>query len=125
MNLLSSFVSFVVKFSNAFTTKGKKGVSQKTQKHTIVFYKKTLNQGFRNICEKVEITPSEDRKFEEFPDDISLASFDKSDRKFVAVAVKSKYSPKIVNATDSDWFNFEDAFKKHGIEILQLCPNLF
>ena len=60
----------------------------------------------------------------EFPDDEDLKKFDMSDRKFVAVAIKSEFNAIIFNATDSDWWNYKKAFKKHGIEIKFLCPEL-
>ncbi|MEI7645114.1 MAG: hypothetical protein WCJ55_12635, partial [Chloroflexales bacterium] len=45
------------------------------------------NQANDQVCEQVSITPTADgRDFAEFPDDPALASFDPSDRKFVAVS---------------------------------------
>jgi hypothetical protein len=84
-----------------------------------------LNQGYPTVCERVEITPNDDRIFAEFPNDTSLENFDKSDRKYVAVARASVFSPIIVNATDSDWHYFETALMQQGIIVRQLCPTLF
>jgi len=55
-------------------------------------------------CEQVAITPDPSRGYAEFPDDPQLEGFDRSDRKFVAVAQASAYSPAILNATDTDWW---------------------
>ena len=44
------------------------------------------NQGFEEVCEKVEISLDDEWGFGEFPHDEKLRDFDKSDRKFVAVA---------------------------------------
>ena len=84
------------------------------------------NQWNVSRCERVEITPDEngEKGFVEFPGDEALITFDRSDRKFVAVAVKSEFDAVICNATDSDWWEHKDHFKKHGIEIKFLCPDL-
>lgn len=75
-------------------------------------------------CERVKITPSETKGFEEFPDDPDLALFDRSDRKFVAVTLKSAQSPTILNAVDSDWWNFRLPLKRNGVKIKSLCPHI-
>jgi len=75
-------------------------------------------------CELVEVTPLPDdrRGFGEFPEDEELAGFDPSDRKFVAAARASAQNPVILNATDSDWLEFEVPLTRHGINVQQLCP---
>ena len=50
---------------------------------------------------------------------------DDDDRKFVAVALSFSTPPPIVNATDSDWVRWIDALRNRGIEVIQLCPELF
>lgn len=84
------------------------------------------NQGHSERCERVDITPKPDNpeNFEEFPDDPELAGFDRADRKFVAVALASKHKPRILNATDSDWWIFRTPLKNHGVHIQFLCPDL-
>lgn len=84
------------------------------------------NQANPQHCRQVPITPTDDkgRGFDEFPDDPDLASFDRADRKFVAVAVASGESPPILNASDSDWWNYRNALDRHGITIQFLCPEL-
>jgi len=84
------------------------------------------NQWNVSRCERVEITLDDkgERGFVEFPDDEDLKTFDMSDRKFVAVVVKSEFDAIICNATDSDWWEYEEIFKKHGIKIEFLCPDL-
>jgi len=63
------------------------------------------NQGNPDRCEQVHLTPSADpvRDFEQFPSDPRLATFDRSDQKWVAVARASRHDPVILNAVDSDW----------------------
>lgn len=85
------------------------------------------NQCYQKKCEQVDITPKTDNNndFEEFPNDPELNCFDFSDRKFVAVARASRYKVKILNATDSDWWNFRQALSKNGVKIEFLCSELF
>lgn len=83
-----------------------------------------LNQGYDTICEKVAITTDNEWGFDEFPHDENLRNFDRSDRKFVAVALTSLHNPIICNATDSDWKIFSRLLAIHGVTIRQLCPNL-
>ena len=82
------------------------------------------NQWDTSVCEQVLITPDPEKGFLEFPEEDDLKDFDMEDRKFVAVAVSSKFNAIICNATDSDWWNYKDAFKKVGIRIKFLCPEL-
>jgi hypothetical protein len=75
-------------------------------------------------CERVEITPKPEDPdaFVEFPDDPELSGFHCDDRKFVAVALGSRYQPAILNATDTDWWHFKAALEKHKISVRFLCP---
>jgi len=84
------------------------------------------NQAYPKHCERVDITPTPkgENDFEEFPDDPGLSKFDPSDRKFVVVALKSKYHPMVLNATDSDWWLFRTALEKHQVFVKFLCPDL-
>ena len=74
-------------------------------------------------CDLAAITPHDERGYEEFPDDSALISFDRSDRKFVAVARKHPARPAIHNATDSDWAHpvHHRALVSHGVSIVFLC----
>lgn len=57
-----------------------------------------------------------DRKYDELPPN----NLDRSDQKFLAVAVVAKAS--IVNATDSDWSEQAKLMESLGISVKQLCP---
>jgi hypothetical protein len=57
--------------------------------------------------------------YADFPDDPALANFDPSDRKFAALARKTK-TP-VTNAIDSDWADNMDALKANGIAVNFLC----
>lgn len=78
-------------------------------------------------CELVQVHklhPNDPRQFEEFPDDPSLSGFDVSDRKFVAASRASRNQPRILNATDRDWWVFCDRLRNHSIIVDFLCLEL-
>ena len=75
-------------------------------------------------CRIVDVTPNDERVFDEFPDDPRLSNFDRDDRKFVAVAIASGTAPKILNASDTDWWIHRQELGRHGVEIEFLCPDL-
>lgn len=81
-------------------------------------------QADESRCERVRITPrgngAED--FAEFPNDPDLATFDRSDRKFVATALASLSEPVILNALDSDWAESYEALVRNNLTIRFLCP---
>jgi len=91
------------------------------------FLKWVFNNIANPACvETVSITPAnpadpDGTDFQEFPDDPVLASFDPSDRKFVAVCVAHPQHPSILNATDRDWWDFRDALSDHGVRVRFLC----
>src|SRR5260370_41748710 len=70
-------------------------------------------------CERVTITPINDthRRFEEIPDDEELRTFDRSDQKFVAVALSSKHSPEVLVAVDSDWWDHSVPLSRNGVRL--------
>jgi hypothetical protein len=84
------------------------------------------NQANESHCRRVQITSihPDPRGFWEFPDDPRLATFDASDRKFVAVAVAVGSHPPIVNASDTDWWNARDVLAEHGVNVEFVCPEL-
>ena len=67
---------------------------------------------------RVAVTPSDDdlREFKELPEN----DFDRSDQKFLAVAVVSGAA--VLNAIDSDWEEHAELMNKLGVEVDQLCP---
>ena len=82
------------------------------------------NQANRARCRMIPVKPNEERGLEEFPDDPSLASFDRDDRKFVAVALASGTNPPILNASDTDWWQYRKELRSHGVNVVFLCPEL-
>lgn len=82
------------------------------------------NQANESRCLQVRITFDPEREYEEFPDDPELGGFDRSDRKFVAVARVTSSDPAILNASDTDWWHHRKPLWRHGIRIEFLCPEL-
>ena len=82
------------------------------------------NQANPEHCRKVTLTPNVFRGFEEFPDDSALDSFDPDDRKFVAVVLVSGTGPKLLNASDTDWWLYRNELQRHGVEVVLFCPDL-
>ena len=82
-------------------------------------------QADQSYCERVTLSRvlgGDENDFSEFPEDRELRNFDRSDRKFVAVALASESNPHILNALDSDWANHYTALTRNGITIRFLCP---
>jgi hypothetical protein len=83
------------------------------------------NQANSRRCKVIPITSLDEKPcFHEFPNDDDLDGFDISDRKFVAVAKASGLNPPILNATDTDWWDFKEALEKNGIKVEFICPEL-
>jgi len=76
------------------------------------------------VCRLVTVTPIEDGSFAEFPQKERLAGFDRSDRKFVAVALRCNPTAEVLNATDTDWWHHRDALEENGVQVRFLCPEL-
>ena len=84
-----------------------------------MFFKHVFNfQYHEDRVRRIAITPSADdrRGFEELPEN----RLDRSDRKFLAVAVVA--NAVVLNATDSDWREHEALIETLGVEVDQLCP---
>lgn len=71
---------------------------------------------------RVSITKKGDT-YDEFPRHEGLANFDRSDRKFVAVANAQKVKRPILQATDSKWWAWKGPLKEVGISVHFLCPD--
>ena len=83
------------------------------------------NQYNPQAVRKIAVTQCDDngwRRFDQFPEHPGLSTFDKSDQKFVAVALASSTNPPILNAVDSDWWNHRAALAAAGLHIEFLCP---
>ena len=76
-------------------------------------------------CDLVAITPVDglENDFTEFPDDPALEDFHSKDRKFVVVALSHPENPPILQATDSEWWDFRDAIRRNGVTVEFICEN--
>jgi hypothetical protein len=79
------------------------------------------NRWSLHASQRVSITKSGD-SYDEFPICAGLDDFDKSDRKFVAVANAHPEKPPILQATDSKWWGWQAALAGFGITVHFLCP---
>jgi hypothetical protein len=69
---------------------------------------------------RVTITKNGD-SYDEFPTHDRLNDFDRSDRKFIAVANAHQGKPPILQATDSKWWGWRNALAEVGITVQFLC----
>ena len=78
-------------------------------------------------CDLIHITSVDgsENEFEEFPDDPALEGFDPDDRKFIAVAVTHPERPPILQAVDSQWWDFRDAIRQNGIIVALFARRIF
>ncbi|MBD1895773.1 hypothetical protein [Coleofasciculus sp. FACHB-129] len=108
----------IKEYMKNLSSKGQPGVGDAFLKWILT------NQLNSNRCQLVQITPTNNGSFQEFPQDAALSGFDLSDRKFVVVALAHPDKPPILNAVDSDWRNFEAALASCGVRVEFLCPEL-
>lgn len=109
--LLDDLDLIFAEYSKHLSYRGQPGVGD-------MFFKflhdnKHLSQSVRLVT----ITPNTDDTtgFDELPSN----TIDKSDRKFLAVALKGDAS--IVNALDTDWYEQREFLNKIGVKIIQIC----
>lgn len=74
-------------------------------------------------CVQVTLADHADRGFESFPEDPRLENFDRSDRKFVAVAFAHPDRPPILQAADSKWIDWAPVLKRKGVHVEFLCAD--
>jgi hypothetical protein len=55
---------------------------------------------------------------------VGLQKFDPADHIWLKVATASRYSPTILNATDTDWYEWMQVLEQHGFLLQFLCPEL-
>jgi len=106
-------------YMNKLSQSGQPGVGDRFLKWVLI------NLANPSRCMQVAITPRADDKdhFEEFPDDPDLASFDRADRKFVAVACAHLERPPILQALDTKWWGWKEALERVGVTVTFLCQD--
>ncbi|MGO9058379.1 MAG: hypothetical protein ACLQU2_13500 [Candidatus Binataceae bacterium] len=96
---------------------GQRGVAETFLKWVLTNHKNPQR------CHRVAIRPKDDDPddFVEFPEHAGLAGFDRSDRKFVAVAAGHKRRPPVLQGTDAKWWGWRVALAECGITVEFLC----
>jgi predicted nucleic acid-binding protein len=82
------------------------------------FYREIINSHPDRVT-RVEVSRRADGEYEDVPQEIIDAGFDPSDRKFVAVALKSDAC--VHNAVDTDWVECRTVLEQNGVDIKFLC----
>ena len=84
-----------------------------------------INWANSQRCDLVSITPIDgsEEDFREFPTDSALDGFDPDDRKFIAVALAHSEKPPILQAVDTEWWNYRDALRQNGVTIDFICED--
>lgn len=85
------------------------------------FFKWVLQNRCSDRVNVYNITKTGENTYNEFPDNPKLASFDFSDRKFVALAKAHPSHPPIYDGSDTDWWIFRQELNEEGIEVIFLC----
>jgi len=72
--------------------------------------------------DRVPITKNRE-SYDQFPEHHDLKNFDRSDRKFIAVANAHPNKPTVFQATDSKWWGWKEALAEVGIHVHFVCPD--
>ena len=104
--------AILTEYINNFSRSGARNVGDLFFIHVI------RHQYDETRVQRVAVTPIDDerRDFEGLPENM----FDRSDRKFLTVAVSAESV--VLNATDSDWGKQQELMDALGVEVEQLCP---
>ena len=107
-------------YGNKLNEKGQPGVGDGFLKWLLTY------QTNPRHCQQVAIneTAAGSGEFLEFPTDPALQKFERSDRKWVAIALAHPATPTILNAADTDWKDFESELGVYGIKIQFPCTEL-
>jgi hypothetical protein len=82
------------------------------------FYQEVLHSAPR-LIERIELRRGADGEYIDLPQAVADANFDPSDRKFAALAARTKAM--VANATDSDWLIHRKVLEDNGIRVRFLC----
>ncbi|MBK8908023.1 MAG: hypothetical protein IPM60_08965 [Rhodospirillales bacterium] len=82
------------------------------------FYQALLNSAPERV-ERIDLPKRDDGEYVDLPQALIDAGFDRSDRKFAALA-RRENAP-VVNATDSDWLNHRETLFETGIRVRFIC----
>lgn len=101
----------VTEYRNKLSPSGQPGVGD-------LFYQRVLQEGPK-VVGWIDLDPSLHEEGGSFPASLVAEGFDRSDRKFAALALKC--SVPVVNATDSDWVIHGATLASEGVRVINLC----
>lgn len=76
------------------------------------------------IIVEIHTDPTGVKEYVEFPDAAALVAFDRSDRKFVAVAKAFGAAHNILCASDRGWVRFQAALQAEDISVTHICTHM-
>lgn len=82
------------------------------------FYRTVLNSSPNRVA-RVDLPKGEDGEYVDLPRSLIEANFDRSDRKFAALAKRTNAT--VANATDSDWVIHHKTITEAGIRLKFVC----
>jgi len=87
------------------------------------FFKHIIDHHFnRRKVRRVSLVKNAKRGFEAFPAEAALATFDRSDRIYIALALAALEKPHVLNAVDSDYCEHKAALGGAGVHVHEICP---
>lgn len=101
-----------------------KNINMRKQSVAVAFLKWLMQGSAKDArVSSVTLTPTNAAKtaFAEHPEHPGLAGFDKSDRKFVAVAYAHQPQATILNAVDTDWLAIRVPLAELGVGLESVC----
>lgn len=83
------------------------------------------NRSNPDRCHWVTLPRTPEGQYEAYPhQDPALTTFNQSDRVFIAAQLTHPQHPTIVNATDSDWEEYQIPLARHGVVVEELCSGI-
>lgn len=81
------------------------------------FYLRVLQDWI--LCERIDLPKRADGEYADLPQAVIDEGFDRSDRKFAALAKRERIP--VVNAVDTDWLEAQETLTANGIRVKFLC----
>lgn len=78
------------------------------------FYQYVMTNQMQHLS-FIHLNKTGEYEYEKYPDDQNLKSFDRSDKKYIALAYNHDNKPPIIEATDSKWWGIKKNLEAQGI----------
>lgn len=108
---LDSAGEIQAEYAHYLHPKGQPGVGDR-------FYLEVINSHPQRVV-RLDVIKRPDGEYENLPQELIDSGFDRSDRKFAAVARRAR--ARVCNAVDRDWVDHKAIIKECDIEVLFLC----